>query len=221
MARPNVRRENLVAFATPHFYYPDDDQSTDDPLQMTACSKIAWSDISQSAEEIFHVWGEEQHERELNWAKAAWNGLQKKGLTAYASEIEKALVLVRLITLATIYREFCEVAWEEVFEPEHSIWADELGISPVRVGQLLGSNQMVDDSDDSDLLETGLAHLIDQNRPEIYKALAAHFGGRTGIFVSLWKIVEFDEDEYSMVNEVTEDKGNAFQWIDQGMHRLH
>jgi hypothetical protein len=36
--RPNVRRENLVAFGTPHFYCRADDQSTDDPLQRK-CTK--------------------------------------------------------------------------------------------------------------------------------------------------------------------------------------
>jgi hypothetical protein len=33
MARPKVRRENLVAFGTHHFYYREAYQSTDDPLQ--------------------------------------------------------------------------------------------------------------------------------------------------------------------------------------------
>ncbi len=33
MACPNVRRENLVVFGTPRFYYLEHDQSTDDPLQ--------------------------------------------------------------------------------------------------------------------------------------------------------------------------------------------
>jgi len=35
MACPNVRRENLVVFGTPRFYYLEHDQSTDDPLQGT------------------------------------------------------------------------------------------------------------------------------------------------------------------------------------------
>jgi hypothetical protein len=33
MACPNVRRENLVVFGKPRFYYLEHDQSTDDPLQ--------------------------------------------------------------------------------------------------------------------------------------------------------------------------------------------
>ena len=35
MACPNVRRENLVVFDTPRFYYFAHDQSTDDPLQQS------------------------------------------------------------------------------------------------------------------------------------------------------------------------------------------
>lgn len=154
---------------------------------MLASPKVAWADISEDVQEIFHVWYEDHHQEELRWAKDAWNGLQKRGLTAYATEVEKALVLVRLMTLATMYHEFCELAWQEVFEPAYVLWADELGISQVRVGQLLGPNQMVnsDDSEDADLFEAGLGLLIDQNRSEIYSALVVHFGDCTGIFVSL------------------------------------
>jgi hypothetical protein len=184
--------------------------------------KLAWADTSESAREIFHIW-EDHHQEELRWAKAGWSGLQKRGLTAYANEVEKDMVLVRIMALATMYHEFCEVAWQEMFETEHSAWADELGISQVHVGQLLGSNQMADsdDSDDANLFEDGLGLLIDQNRSRIYSALTAHFGGCTGLFVSLWRILKSDEDDFSIVNELTPDKGNAFQWIDQGMYRLH
>jgi hypothetical protein len=41
MARPKVRRENLVAFVTPHFYYREDYQSTDDPLQAKETKGVA------------------------------------------------------------------------------------------------------------------------------------------------------------------------------------
>jgi hypothetical protein len=40
MARPRVKRENLVVFGTPRFYYLEHDPSTDDPLQSEVAIKV-------------------------------------------------------------------------------------------------------------------------------------------------------------------------------------
>jgi hypothetical protein len=123
------------------------------------------------------------------------------------------------MTLAAMYHEFAELAWQETFEPAYIYWAEELGISEIRVGQLLGPDELQDDHDD--LFEAGLQLLVNQTRNESYKALVAHFGSDSEIFASLWKILEPKEDDYLVLNEVTLEKMAAFQWIDQGMAELH
>ena len=95
MACPSVRRENLVVFGTPRFYYPEDDQSTDDPLQMPERSVAWWEDVSRHAESMFRVWTDG---RELDWAKKSWDALGKRGLTSYSNQIEWTCVMVRLWT---------------------------------------------------------------------------------------------------------------------------
>jgi len=67
---------------------------------------VWWEDISEDAASLFRVWTEG---RELHWAKKSWEALGKRGLTSYADEVERARVVVRLMTLAAIYRDFCEL----------------------------------------------------------------------------------------------------------------
>lgn len=55
MDRPKLIRENLVAFGTPHFQYPEDDQSTDDPLHATNwCGGGGGSTVGYKGMKGFH-----------------------------------------------------------------------------------------------------------------------------------------------------------------------
>jgi hypothetical protein len=186
---------------------------------MPSCTELTWTDLSRAAQQIFHIWTD-HHVEELLWASSAWTALLKAGLTSYSSEVEKTLVLVRLITLAAMYHEFADRAWEEYFTPDYVDWAEQLEIDEVNVDELLGPDEMRD-SVDPCLFRERLQFLVNLSRHEIYEALIAHFGDDSRIFAALWKIQEPEEDEYFILNEDTLDKMAAFDWINQGMKELH
>ncbi|PKM80303.1 MAG: hypothetical protein CVU89_14525 [Firmicutes bacterium HGW-Firmicutes-14] len=76
---------------------------------------LLWNDISDFARGKFDVWtGEGQHV----WAEQAWEGIIQAGLADYKDEIERHIVLIRLMALVTMYREFCDLVWQEAFYRE-------------------------------------------------------------------------------------------------------
>ena len=142
---------------------------------------------------MFRVWTDG---RELEWAKKSWEALAKRGLASYSSQIEKTLVMIRLMTLAVIYRDFCELAFDETHEPEYTCSTNELSLSTFRVAQCLGSEFMLhEEADDRELLESALLELMETARSEIHKVLLAEFGGDSLLFVSLWNTVDYSRDD--------------------------
>lgn len=186
---------------------------------------LDWPDVSVAAQEIFRIWTSASS-RELNWANTGWIALGRAGLTTYSDEVKKTLVLVRFLTLGTIFREFCELARDEVFDPCIYLWADALEIEPIQVGQALGPDNL-NESNGNLSLEGAIYELMDQNRSEIVSALVKYFGNESSLFLSLWRasdraeIEEPAEDDYIVLNEITLEKMRAFEWIGQGMPRLH
>ena len=150
---------------------------------------LRWEDFSEDAKtSLFQVW---TRGRELHWARKSWEALQKQGLTTYSDEIEKTRVLVRLMTLGTVYREFSGLAWDEYCEPQYSDWASDLQLSPFRVAQCIGVEfARVYDDDEAGLLRSALNELVDGARSEVYEALIAEFGDDSMLLVSLWNTVD-------------------------------
>jgi hypothetical protein len=146
--------------------------------------------------------------------------------------MEKTLVFIRLMTLATIYKEFCDLAWDEWNEPMYTVWASELDINRYRVAQSIGPEFAKDSNEtEEDLLSLALAELVDLARAEISDVLIKDFGGESALFISLWRTAgsseedsegegQPEEDDYSIVNNVTAEKGRAFEWIQEGMPRV-
>jgi len=154
---------------------------------------VSWTDVSRDAESIFCVWTDA---RELDWAKKSWEALAKSGLTSFANQVERTRVMVRLMALAGMYRDFCELAFDEVHQPDYSLWADELCLSTVRVAQCAGSQFGADEGrDDQCLLEEALVELMEEARSQIHMALRKEFGDDSLLFVSLWNTVEHSRDE--------------------------
>jgi hypothetical protein len=67
-------------------------------------SMLDWADVSSAAQMIFRIWMSESSE-ELDWANTALIALGRAGLTNYADEVQKTLVLVRFLILGTILPE--------------------------------------------------------------------------------------------------------------------
>jgi hypothetical protein len=201
---------------------------------------VQWEDVSESTDFLFHVWS---GSRELEWAKKSWQGLSKHGLTSYRDQVERSSVIIRLIALADIYRGFCHLAFDEVYEPEYTVWASELNLKAFRVAQCVGPQFERDEEADADtLFDQALSELIRGAIPPIYEALKTEFGDDSLLFVSLWNSVDYErdrddgeseeqrsaradvdgkidctEDAYWILNtEPTAEKQQAFNWVCQG-----
>lgn len=82
-----------------------------------AAQRVEWEEVARLADDAFDVWSGQP---ELLWAKQAWKVLAKAGLTAYRNKVEHHPVLFRLLALSGIYSDFCDVAFDETSEIEHS-----------------------------------------------------------------------------------------------------
>ena len=199
---------------------------------MNATMRFPWEDPSVS---MFDVW---IGQPELAWARKAWAALESRGLTLFSNELERTRVLIRAMALGTIYREFCDVAFDDAWDAEYLIWADEMGLNSFRVAQLIGNDPEFspdDDSDESSLLEAALYSLIDDERGEICKALCEGFDGESMLFVSLYNSMHHEKDQESDPDDIDEsppspddvlntnitfEKLRAFSWISEGMPRV-
>lgn len=118
-------------------------------------------------------------------------------------EIYHALeVMARLVVLAVMYREFCQLVWDKYGEPDYYNWADELGLSAFRMGQLVGSDFKSLDDDDFYLRGEALQFIVERLRDGVYRALIDHFGNNSMLFASLYATLwRPPGDDYICVKE--------------------
>lgn len=179
---------------------------------------LVWDDLKRAPAEAFNIW---EGQPEAQWAKDAWEGIVRAGLAQYANEMERAKVCIRFMAMASLYHDFCAMAWDERVEPELTYWAAELDVTPVRIGQLIGQEVNTEKTGDGDLeYEETLKRLVNDSRPIVLKALLDRFGGNDGLFLALWKskrLVSDDDDndetDEEIVNDPTPDKMAAYEWI--------
>lgn len=189
-----------------------------------AQQKVTWEDLAGAAESMFDIW---LAGSEVEWAKAAWGVLERKGLSAYSGDIERTRVLVRFLALAVMYREFCHASGlEEGNEPLYGDWAETLEISPLRLGQLVGSEFEVSETSEYDLREHALSNLVNHVRGEVFNALVEGFGSISYLFASLWVTpragidpADLDDETLNeaLNDELTGEKLEGFAWVEQGM----
>ncbi len=183
---------------------------------------LDWSDVEESAGNLFRVWA---MGRELEWAKAAWHSMGERGLTAYTNEIDRTLVVVRLVTLAVIYRQWCVLAREEMFSMDEvsSLAIMDAEICPFRLAQFMGPEFRADDPNcgQDELVEDALLTLIDRERPTICRALIEGFGGEVKLCNALASTTNRDSYEDSeSAEEDDEAAGKVLGWILEGMPDL-
>jgi hypothetical protein len=207
-------------------------------------SQVAWNQVVTEASPIFEVW---LGGRELEWAMLAWQGLQNAGLTSYEGSLDRSRVMVRLLLLGRLYREFCAVAWEEWQEPDWSDWADHVGITLFRAAQLVGEEEVDDNLSEFALLEAALVILTERERQRVVEALVKEFRGAPMLFVSLWATnwapsSDLDDEgddtltlaeiignddlvteicDAETVVDLMEGKGPAFEWVSEGMDEIN
>jgi hypothetical protein len=182
---------------------------------MKELMKVLWDDIADAAAGIFNIWSGQP---ELKWAEDAWRALEGCGLTSYGSEVERHKVLMHLLTLGTIYYQFCSLAWDEEHEIHYVEWAEDLGIDSLRVGQIIGPKLEDDEEEDPQIvLELAISELVVGDKNKVRRALESGMGGEQGVFVALWASKGDEENPDEILNVVTPDKMRAFEWISQGM----
>lgn len=193
---------------------------------------MTWEDLEQLANVAFDVWVDQP---ELNWAREAWSRLCERGLTHYTDEVSKTEVKIRFLALAGLYHDFCYVGWDEMSYPMYLLWIDEIGITGVRLGQLLGPEEELEGEEEDDLKYFAARKLIARARPTVFAALLQAYGGTSGLLVSLWNSLkthdradcEYDdgcdecrESDHEILNCNIGDKGPAYTWLDQGAREL-
>jgi hypothetical protein len=177
---------------------------------------LTWSELEHVAEEAFRVW---TTGGDLAWARYAWDVLTRAGLANFRTEQDRCKVAIRFLALAGFYLEFCETAFEERIEPDYTGWAPELNVSPFRIGQLFSSAEV--EEDDELAVESALEHLVDEARAEVVGALVRGFGGRSGLFVAMWRTAAAEEDDEAdaesdeeILNAVTFNKLAAVEFLE-------
>jgi hypothetical protein len=191
--------------------------------------QLPWEDVESIANEAFSIWSGSP---ELGWARQAWAHLSRAGLTEADAILQRVQAQVRFLVLASLYRDWCTLVWDEVDNDSPSTWIDGSGIDRFHIGQLCGLDEALagDAEDDFDLV---LFALMDRERSSVVDAVVDGFGGANGLFVALWRsrtepeegICARDEEEPSgwrsesddeILNDVSSQKLAGFQWIHEG-----
>ena len=145
--------------------------------------KVDWDEIEPLAAVTFDIF---DGQPEMRWAGLAWRHLDRAGLTAGTTCLDVARSHVRMLVLASLYRDWCMKAWDEVQDDEVGYWIGEFDFLPLGVGQLIG----VDDdlsTDPHEALVEALETLMARERKAVVDALLSGFGGVDGLFVALWR----------------------------------
>jgi hypothetical protein len=178
---------------------------------------LDWNQVKGAAEAAFAVW---EDGGELLWAKDVWERAVAAGIAAYINEIKRHRVAILFLGLGGLYRDFCSLAWDEADEPTYSCWAETLELDHFVLGQLIGSDPCVEESD-------ALNHLLNAARPQVMELLMRLFGDKNSLFVSLCnagpKIWDEDHEtcegsptDEEILNDVTPEKLAAYSWLESG-----
>lgn len=181
-------------------------------------SILEWKDVSQAADHAFSVW---VGSPELRWAKQAWQLMIKSDLAVYFSELERHEVAIRFIALADIYLDFCKIGFEENCESDYELWAEDLDLSDLCLGILIGNSESSNGGGINDYSTfEAIQFLSYQYRKDIYPILTTGLGGQFGVFKSLWlsrvENEKFEEESDSFSLTFSGLQMNAYSWIQDG-----
>ncbi len=190
---------------------------------MSNAEHVEWKDVAEVAGDIFNVF---VGQPELRWAEMAWQRLQEAGLTRFRNELENHIVLCRLLMLGGIYREFCEMAWDESADTSYSEMAEGLELDEYIVGRLY---ERLPDRDKDDEVEAcdALELVVESQRYAVVSALCKGFGGDNGLYESLRNSAnsrdEEDGDDLPDGDDIWEPTPcnmQAHEWITEGCYSL-
>lgn len=182
---------------------------------------LNWDDLTPAVEKAFAIWVD-RYEQE--WAKRVWNKIVERGLADYSTELDRHRVIVRFVTLAVIYHDFCELAWDEDTWDDYAYWTEDLAISPFHLGQLIGQDPEWQEPDADETLERhAFRFLTERARDQLYEVLIDYFGDVDKLYDSLLRTtdpdaVEYDDTEGNHYIEINMpyDEERVYQWLQDG-----
>ena len=185
---------------------------------------IDWDELEPGAREAFNIWTSGS---DLQWAKETWALLATAGLCSYETDRERHVVIGRFLALASIYRDWCSVTFDEMHEDVPIYWVDGLSVDPIYLGQLLADQELSDDPDEA--FSEALQILLTHERAEVVSVLRTAYGGQVeDLFVALWRSVrgsmspepgdeDYVEENYAeILNNPTSQKLAGYSWITEG-----
>ena len=143
--------------------------ATPDP----ASKLLEWEDIVEYARAIFAVWVDQP---ELKWAEEAWSHLRSHDLTRYSTEIERHVVLCRLLVLGGVYLDFCDVASDESSYKDYETFAMGMKLDAFVLGRLYEQLAGHGKNDDVEMCDA-MDEIVEAQRPAVVGAIWKGFGG--------------------------------------------
>ena len=171
---------------------------------------------------------------EVEWAAWAWRLLGASRLTAAGSEVERGVVLLRLLALNAFYREFCARAFSEggpgewALDPERVV-GDYPLLHPVLLGVLaerrgVDLDQELGPDFDHAVTAAAVDGLVRTEYRTVVGVLRADAGGPAALFASLVASretgVAYPLDDATAAEllggDITFGLNQAWQWLDAG-----
>jgi hypothetical protein len=188
---------------------------------------VAWDEVLPIAERAFQIW---IGSPETHWAKGAWGYLTSAQLTTVSTPLDRLLSYVRFLVLASLYRDWCALVWDEMHDDEPEDWLCGLQASKIDVRQLLGPIAELTDDWGANL-NNALLSLMEGEHEAVVAGLIRGSGGVDALFVALWRSRAdpglnrcndgdnndvAEESDADILNDVTLEKSAGYQWILEG-----
>ena len=186
---------------------------------------LDWDELEPGAREAFKIWTSGS---DFEWAKEAWSLLTKAGFCSYDSPRKRHIVIARFLALASIYRDWCSVAFDETQADEPEYWVEDLDVEPIYLGQLV-RQELSDDPDEAK--SDALSILLERERLRVVNELLTVYGGQAGLFLALYRSVRSlsardpdddddeggeDESDADILNNPTASNLAGYSWIVEG-----
>lgn len=199
-------------------------EEPDSPTDALAEHPLPWSFFAPATRDT--VWGVWTHRREFEWAATVWGEWTARGFTTFRTAEGYNRVIARYATLAHLYKTFCLLAFDTLFEPqdEYAFWMEVLPFIPEEVSSRLAGEE-VDTSDPSSVLGS----LISQEHKDVVRELKACYGeegllfksmrdtsGQDGILFASFQEILYREKQ-GIQGELWWDEERALGWITNGM----
>lgn len=189
-----------------------------DAEQPTDSDVLLWEDVFPAAKAAFSIWTDQP---ELKWAEKAWNIMVEKDLANYDSKIAYCEVCIRFLALASIYSDWCCMAFDECWEYDDIIESAELfDLNDFWIGALHGMDDDIDFNDwddDPDIVIEAIRHLIRRYRDEVYLALSEVFNSTTELYSFFLGSLSVEND-YDSPDPFHPEA--VYGWIDAGCYPL-